>query len=76
MGGAHVQCIINHYAEFECLGMITVGVTDFTNQKKCRSTPIKNEKIIIKCAQNVRCTSSICVNNNYAKFEYKGMKTV
>ena len=31
----------------------------------------KKKKNVIKCAQNLKC-----VNNHYAKFEYKGMKTV
>ena len=30
--GAHLQCVYNHYAKFECKGMKTGGVTDFTNQ--------------------------------------------
>ena len=80
VGGAHLQCVNNHYAKLEYNG----GVTDYTNQtplthfgwKKClSSTPIKNEKIFIKCAQNGRCTLQ-SVNNHYAKFEYKIMKTV
>ena len=32
MEGAHIQCVNNHYAKFEYKGMITVGVTDYTNQ--------------------------------------------
>ena len=49
--------------------MNTIGVTDYTSLappkhcgwKKClSSTPIKNEKKIEKCAQNRRCTSSMC----------------
>ena len=52
-------------------------VVDYTNQtpskhflmKKCLcSTPLKNEKIFMKCALNRRCTSSIYVNNHSAKF--------
>ena len=48
---------------------VTVGVTDYTNQTpskhfwtgKClSSTPLKIEKIFMKCTQNRRCTSSIC----------------
>ena len=48
--------------------MKTVGVTDYTNQtpsthfgwkKWLSSTPVKNEKIFIICAQNRRCTSSM-----------------
>ena len=59
----------NHKANFEYKRIKTVGVTDYTSQtpsthfgwKKClSSTPIKNEKIFIKCAQNGRCTSSMC----------------
>ena len=68
IGGAHLLCVNNHYAKFEYKGMKTVGVTDYTNLtpsmhfgwKKClSSTPVKIEKIFIKCAQNRRCTSSM-----------------
>ena len=31
MGGAHLQCVNNHYAKFEYKVMNTVGVTDYTN---------------------------------------------
>ena len=39
--------------------------------EKClSSTPVKNEKIFIeRVGAHLRC-----VNNHYAKFEYKGMK--
>ena len=62
--GAHLECMKNRYAKFECKGMKTVCVTDYTNQtpptqlgwKKClSSTPVKNEKIFIQCAQNGWC---------------------
>ena len=68
-GCAHFQCVNNHYAKFEYKVMNTVGDTDYTNltqpkhlgKKKClSSTPIKSGKIFIKCAQNGRCTSSMC----------------
>ena len=58
----------NHYAKFEYKGMKTLWVTDYTNltpsthfglKKWLSSTPVKNEKIFIKCAQNRRCTSSM-----------------
>ena len=78
----------NHWAKFELKGIKTFGVTDYTNlaplkccgwtdrwEKCLASTPLKNEKKFMKCAQNRRCTSSI-VNNHCAKFEYKGMNTV
>ena len=29
--GAYLQCVNNHCAKFECKGMNTVGVTDYTN---------------------------------------------
>ena len=59
IGGEHLQCMNNHYAKFEYKGMKTVRVTDYTNQtppthfwwKIClSSTPVKYEKIFIKCA--------------------------
>ena len=31
IGGAHLQCVNNHYAKFEYKVMNTVGVTDYTN---------------------------------------------
>ena len=31
IGGAHLQCVNNHYAKFEYKGMNTVGVSDYTN---------------------------------------------
>ena len=64
--------------------MKTVGVTDYTNQtsskhfgrKKClSSTPIKNKKILSNVHKVGRAHLQ-CVNNHYAKFEHKGMKTV
>ena len=46
----------------------------FRMKKKClSSTPVKNEKIFIKCALNGRCTSTMCAI--ITKFENKGMKT-
>ena len=53
MEGANLQCVKNHYAKFDYIGMNTVGVTDYKNYtapkhfrwKKCQnSTPIKSEK--------------------------------
>ena len=32
MGGAHHQCVNNHYAKFEYKVKNTVGVTDYTNK--------------------------------------------
>ena len=32
MEGANLQCVNNHYAKFEYIGMNTVGVTVYTNQ--------------------------------------------
>ena len=31
IGGAHLQCVKNHYVKFEYKGMKTVGVTDYTH---------------------------------------------
>ena len=69
IGGAHLQCVNNHYAKIENKEIKTVGVTDYTNQtsykhfctEKClSSTPLKTKKIFMKCALNRRCTFSIC----------------
>ena len=58
IGGAHLQCVNNHFAKFEYKGINTVGVTDYTNQtppthfewKNCLSpTPMK----MGKCLSNV-----------------------
>ena len=88
IGGAHFQCVNNYYAKFEYKGMNTLEVTDYTNLaplKCCRrtegrenclsSTPIKNEKKIKQPHKIVNAYLQ-CVNNHYAKFEYKGMNTV
>ena len=84
IGGAQLQCMNNHCAKFEYKGMKTAGVTDYTIQtppmhfgwKKClSSTPVK----MLKYSQNVHKIEGgylQCVNSHYAKFEYKGMKTI
>ena len=41
-GEAHVQCMNNHYAKFEYLGIKTLGVTDNTNKN---NLSISNEKM-------------------------------
>ena len=79
MMDAHLQCVNNHNAKFKYKGMKSVGATDYTNQtpskhfggKKCpSSTPLINEKILVKCAQNRWFTFSFqYVNNYYAKYE-------
>ena len=75
----------NHNAKFEYKGMKTVGVTDYTNltppmhfgRKKClSSTPVKNEKIFISNVHIIGGAHLQYVNNHYAKFRYKGMKTI
>ena len=46
--------------------MKTIKATDYTNQTQSKyfwtesSTALKIKKIFMKCAQNKRCTSSIC----------------
>ena len=65
IGGAHLQCVNNHYAKYEYKGMNTVGVTDYTNLTPFRTEKMskfnirKNVKIFIKCAYIWRCTSSM-----------------
>ena len=82
MGGAHLQCMNNHYGKFEYKGMKTVGVTDNTNQtppthfgwkKSLNSTPVKMRKYLSNVHKMVGAHLQ-CVINHYAKFEYKRMK--
>ena len=49
--------------------------TDGQIGKCLSSTPIKKEKKV-KQFHNIRGAHLQCVNNHYAKFEYKGMNTV
>ena len=68
IGGAHLQCVNNHYATFDYKESKTIGVKDYTNQtpskhfeqKNVQAQPPKNEKIVIICAINRRCTFSMC----------------
>ena len=86
MRGAHLQCVNNHYAKFENKEMKTVGVTDYTNWAPSKhfyggKTKFKTPKMNKKQDQTLlwTCVASEflqCVNNHYAKFEYKGMKYV
>ena len=64
--------------------MKTFGVTDYTNQTPSKhitiffclsSRPPKMKKKIMKCIQKEGAHFQ-CMNNHYAKFEYKGMKNV
>ena len=72
IGGARLQCVNNHYAKFEYKATNAVGVTDYTNlgfpihfgwKNMSKLTSLKNEKKIMKCSHNKRCTSSICVQS-------------
>ena len=45
VGGAHLQCVNNHYAKFEYKGMKTVGVTDYTNQTSPKHFGWKNIQV-------------------------------
>ena len=70
VGGAHLQCVNNHYAKFECKGMKTVGsyrlhkprhilsISDGKNVSS--STPLKNWENIYQMRTNMRRTSSMC----------------
>ena len=65
MENANLLCVNNHYA-IEYKGMKNVGSYRLHKPDTIQafldgsSTPLKNEKIVMKCAQNKRCTSSIC----------------
>ena len=67
IGGTHVQLMNNHYAKLNIKGwkLFELHFTQTRHhlsilRKKCPvSTPVKNEKVVIKCAQNGKLTSSI-----------------
>ena len=51
----------NHYAKFvKELKLLELQTPAHLTVKCLCSTPLKNEKVFVKCAQNWRCTSSIC----------------
>ena len=62
-------------------GMKTVGVTDCTNQTPPKhfgskfNTPQKM-RFFLSNVHKIGGEHLQCVNNHYAKFEYKGLKTV
>ena len=69
IGGAHLQCVNNHYAKFEYKGLNTVGVSTlhelgtplaFMMEKMFKFNTRKKLEKKMKCAQNKRCTSSMC----------------
>ena len=77
IGGAHLQCMSNHYAKFEYKGMQTVGVTDYTNQTPCKhfreekcliSTPVKMRKYLSRVHKiggaHLHCVNNHCENSN------------
>ena len=81
MRGAHLQCVNNHHAKFENKEMKTVGVTDYSNQAPSKHFYREKTKFKTPKMKNTRPNSALdlrrqCVNNHYAKFEYKGMKYV
>ena len=76
--GTHVQCMNNHYAKFEYQVMKTVGVTQNRHplsilpEKMSEFNTAKTEKNVYK----IGGAHLQYANNLYAKFEYKGMKSV
>ena len=79
---AHVQS--NHHAKFSYKGTKAVGVTDYTNYTPKAIRSEKNSKFNTRQKlreyflneHKIRDAHLQCVNNHYAKFEYKGMKSV
>ena len=76
IGGAHLQCMINHYGKFEYKGINLVVVTDHTNQtpfafrmgKTSKSNTIKNVKYLSN-VHKIDGAHLQYVNNHHAKFE-------
>ena len=74
----------NHYAKFENKGMKTIGSYRlhkpdtpyaFQMEKMSKFNTRKKRKYLLKVHKMVGAHLQ-CVNNHYAKFEYKGMKTI
>ena len=83
IGGAHAQCMNNYYTKFKYYGMQIVGVTEYTKQTPSKHFTEKNSKLktpkMKKNSWNVYKIGGAhvqCVNNHYAKFEKKEIKTV
>ena len=64
MVGAHLQCVNNHHANFDIKEW-----TDYTQITLCKYSKgsvdvimakFNTPKYIIKCAQNIGCTCSMC----------------
>ena len=45
IGGAHLQCVNNHYATFEYKTNKTIGVKDYTNQTPSKHFEQKNVQV-------------------------------
>ena len=54
IGGEHFQCMDNHYAKFEYKGVKKPDGKNVQDQH-----PPKNEKILNKCAQNMKSIFSM-----------------
>ena len=84
IGGAHVQCVNNHYVNYEYKGMKTVGVTDYTNKtppkhfgwKKCQSPTALKIRIYLLNVHKMGGAHHQFANNHCSKFEYKVKNTV
>ena len=73
----------NQYSKFKYYGKKIIGGTDYTNQTPSKhftenncmfKTPKRKKKIFMKVFY-VRGAHLQCVNNHYAKYENKRMKT-
>ena len=81
IGGAHLQCVNNHYAKFEDKGMKSVGVTvrhhlSILDGKMSKFNTHANMRKYSRNVHKIEGVHLLYVNNHYAKFEFKEIKSV
>ena len=74
--GAHLQCVNNHYAMFEYIGMKTLGSYNYTNQTSLITVQHPSMKKYCSNVHKVGGAHLQCMNSHYTKLEYKGIKTL
>ena len=83
IGGAHIHCVnyimqslnVKEWILLEFQFTLVKAPEAFRKGKNVCSTPFKIKKNKIN-VHKIEGANLQCVNNHYAKFEYKGMNTV
>ena len=78
-----ISSMCEHYAKFKYKGKKTVGDSDYTNQtptkhfgwQKCQVQHSQGMSKYLSNMHKIGVKHPQCVNNQYVKFEYKGIFT-